>query len=170
MELKDLTSSSTFDIKTNTFVRKEREEMENAELLSNYKKKIKELYDEYFDKEENSGFKEELEENLRIVKEAERRDKNGIIQASKYELKFNDRYQRAIEWLRKNAIFNPDPNTYQKVNEAFKVLGSGKNVSVTRKLATLLAKASDAYDIKGRIDGTKLNQEQQRNLTAAQQK
>ena len=170
LELKDLTSSSTFDIKTNTFVRKKREEMENAELLNHYKKKIKELYDEYFDKEENSGFKEELEENLRIVKESERRDKNGIIQASKYELKFNDRYQRAIEWLRKNAIFNPDPNTYQKVNEAFKVLGSGKNNSVTRKLVTLLAKASDAYDIKGRIDGTKLNQEQQRNLTAAQQK
>ncbi len=170
LELKDLTSSSTFDIVTNTFVLKKREEMENAELLSNYKKKIKELYEEYFDKEENSGFKEELEENLRIVKEAERRDKNGIIQASKYELKFNDRYQRAIEWLRKNAIFNPDPNTYQKVNEAFKVLGNGKNVSVTRKLATLLAKASDAYDVKGRIDGTKLNQEQQRNLTAAQQK
>ena len=170
LELKNLTSSSTFDITTNTFVLKKEKEKENAELLNHYKKKIKELYDEYFDKEENSGFKEELEENLRIVKEAERRDKNGIIQASKYELKFNDRYQRAIEWLRKNAIFNPDPNTYQKVNDAFKVLGSDKNVSVTRKLATLLAKASDAYDIKGRIDGTKLNQEQQRNLTAAQQK
>ena len=170
LELKDLTSSSTFDVTTNTFVLKKDKEKENAELLNHYKKKIKELYDEYFDKEENSGFKEELEENLRIVKEAERRDKNGIIQASKYELKFNDRYQRAIEWLRKNAIFNPDPNTYQRVNEAFKVLGSGKNVSVTRKLATLLAKASDAYDVKGRIDGTKLNQEQQRNLTAAQQK
>ena len=170
LELKDLTSSSTFDVTTNTFVLKKDKEKENAELLNHYKKKIKELYEEYFDKEENSGFKEELEENLRIVKEAERRDKNGIIQASKYELKFNDRYQRAIEWLRKNAIFNPDPNTYQRVNEAFKVLGSGKNVSVTRKLATLLAKASDAYDVKGRIDGTKLNQEQQRNLTAAQQK
>ena len=170
LELKDLTSSSTFDVTTNTFVLKKDKEKENAELLNHYKKKIKELYEEYFDKEENSGFKEELEENLRIVKEAERRDKNGIIQASKYELKFNDRYQRAIEWLRKNAIFNPDPNTYQRVNEAFKVLGSGKNVSVTRKLATLLAKSSDAYDIKGRIDGTKLNQEQQRNLTAAQQK
>ena len=170
LELKDLTSSSTFDVTTNTFVLKKDKEKENAELLNHYKTKIKELYDEYFDKEENSGFKEELEENLRIVKEAERRDKNGIIQASKYELKFNDRYQRAIEWLRKNAIFNPDPNTYQRVNEAFKVLGSGKNVSVTRKLATLLAKASDAYDVKGRIDGTKLNQEQQRNLTAAQQK
>ena len=170
LELKDLTSSSTFDVSTNTFVLKKDKEKENAELLNHYKKKIKELYEEYFDKEENSGFKEELEENLRIVKEAERRDKNGIIQASKYELKFNDRYQRAIEWLRKNAIFNPDPNTYQRVNEAFKVLGSGKNVSVTRKLATLLAKSSDAYDIKGRIDGTKLNQEQQRNLTAAQQK
>lgn len=170
LELKDLTSSSTFDISTNTFILKKDKEKESAELLNHYKKKIKELYEEYFDKEENSGFKEELEENLRIVEEAERRDKNGIIQASKYELKFNDRYQRAIEWLRKNAIFNPDPNTYQRVNEAFKVLGSGKNVSVTRKLATLLAKASDAYDIKGRIDGTKLNQEQQRNLTAAQQK
>lgn len=170
LELKNLTSSSTFDVTTNTFVLKKDKEKENAELLNHYKKKIKELYDEYFDKEENSGFKEELEENLRIVKEAERRDKNGIIQASKYELKFNERYQRAIEWLRKNAIFNPDPNTYQRVNEAFKVLGSGKNNSVTRKLATLLAKASDAYDIKGRIDGTKLNQEQQRNLTAAQQK
>jgi hypothetical protein len=170
LELKDLTSSSTFDAATNTFILKKDKEKENAELLNHYKKKIKELYEEYFDKEENSGFKEELEENLRIVKEAERRDKNGIIQASKYELKFNDRYQRAIEWLRKNAIFNPDPNTYQRVNEAFKVLGSGKNVSVTRKLATLLAKASGAYDVKGRIDGTKLNQEQQRNLTAAQQK
>ncbi len=119
LELKNLTSSSTFDVTTNTFVLKKEKEKENAELLNHYKKKIKELYDEYFDKEENSGFKEELEENLRIVKEAERRDKNGIIQASKYELKFNDRYQRAIEWLRKNAIFNPDPNTYQKVNDAF---------------------------------------------------
>lgn len=170
LELKDLTSSSTFDVTINTFVLKKDKEKENAELLNHYKKKIKELYEEYFDKEENSGFKEELEENLRIIKEAERRDKNGIIQASKYELKFNDRYQRAIEWLRKNAIFNPDPNTYQRVNESFKVLGSGKNNSVTRKLATLLAKASDAYDVKGRIDGTKLNQKQQRNLTAAQQK
>lgn len=170
LELKELSSSSTFDTVHNMFVPKKDKEKEDAELLSNYKKKLKELYEEYFDKEENSGFREELEENLRIVEEAERRDKNGVIQASKYELKFNDRYQRAIEWLRKNAIFNPDPNTYQRVNEAFKVLGSGKNVSVTRKLATLLAKASDAYDIKGRIDGTKLNQEQQRNLTAAQQK
>ena len=170
MELKSLVSSSTFDAVANTFVLKDEKEKKEAELLNNYKKKIKELYDEYYDKEENSGFKEELEENLRIVKEAERRDKNGIIQASKYELKFNDRYQRAIEWLRKNAIFNPDPDTYQKVNEAFKVLGSGKNNSVTRKLVTLLAKSSDAYDIKGRIDGTKLNQEQQRNITDAQQK
>lgn len=170
MELKSLVSSSTFDAASNTFVLKNEKEKKEAELLNNYKKKIKELYDEYYDKEENSGFKEELEENLRIVKEAERRDENGIIQASKYELKFNDRYQRAIEWLRKNAIFNPDPDTYQKVNEAFKVLGSGKNNSVTRKLVTLLAKSSDAYDVKGRIDGTKLNQEQQRNITAAQQK
>ena len=34
----------------------------------------------------------------------------------------------------------------------------------------MLAKSSDAYDVKGRIDGTKLNQEQQRNITVAQQK
>ena len=170
IEIKSLTTSLRFDEANNAWVKKSDEDIHNAELLSKYKKEIKELYDEYYDKEENAGFREELDINLRIVKEAERRDKYGIPQASAEELRNNERYQRAATWLRKNAIFSPDPETYEKVNEAFKVLGNGTRESNTSKILKLVATTSSAYDIKGKVDGTKLTAEQQKNLNIAQQK
>ena len=170
IEIKSLTASVRFDEASNAWIKKSDEDIHNAELLSKYKKEIKELYDEYYDKEENAGFREELEINLRVVKEAERRDKYGIPQASAEELRNNERYQRAATWLRKNAIFSPDPETYEKVNEAFKVLGNGRRKSQASEILKLVATSSSAYDTKGRVDGTKLTAEQQKNLNIAQQK
>ena len=170
IEIKSLTTSVRFDEASNAWIKKFDKDIHNAELLSKYKKEIKDLYDEYYDKEENAGFREELEINLRVVKEAERRDKYGIPQASAEELRNNERYQRAATWLRKNAIFSPDPETYEKVNEAFKVLGNGRRKSPASEILKLVATSSSAYDIKGKVDGTKLTAEQQRNLNKAQQK
>lgn len=170
IEIKSLTTSLYFDEGNRVWIKKSGEDIHNAELLTKYKKEIKELYDEYYDKEENAGFREELEINLRIVKEAERRDKYGIHQASVEELRNNERYQQAITWLRKNAIFNPDPETYEKINEAFKVLRNNDKQSRTSEILKLIATSSSAYDVKGKIDGTKLTAEQQENLTAVQQK
>ena len=170
IEIKSLTTSVRFDETNNAWIKKSDEDIHNAELLSKYKKDIKELYDEYYDKEENAGFREELEINLRVVKEAERRDQYGIPQASAEELRNNERYQRAATWLRKNAIFSPDPETYEKVNEAFKVLGNGRRKSPASEILKLVATSSSAYDTKGRVDGTKLTAEQQKNLNKAQQK
>lgn len=170
IEIKSLTTSVRFDEANNTWIKKSDEDIHNAELLSKYKKDIKELYDEYYDKEENAGFREELEINLRVVKEAERRDQYGIPQASVEELRNNERYQRAATWLRKNAIFSPDPETYEKVNEAFKVLGNGRRKSPASEILKLVATSSSAYDTKGRVDGTKLTAEQQKNLNKTQQK
>ena len=170
IEIKSLTTSVRFDETNNAWIKKSDEDIHNAELLSKYKKDIKDLYDEYYDKEENAGFREELEINLRVVKEAERRDQYGIPQASAEELRNNERYQRAATWLRKNAIFSPDPETYEKVNEAFKVLGNGRRKSPASEILKLVATSSSAYDTKGRVDGTKLTAEQQKNLNKAQQK
>ena len=170
IEIKSLTTSLYFDEGSRVWIKKSGEDIHNAELLTKYKKEIKELYDEYYDKEENAGFREELDINLRIVKEAERRDKYGIRQASVEELRNNERYQQAITWLRKNAIFNPNPETYEKINEAFKVLRNNDKQSRTSEILKLIATSSSAYDVKGKIDGTKLTAEQQENLTAVQQK
>ena len=169
LELKGLTSSMNYDPDTHAFSSKTGKELEDAKALSNYKKEIKKLYDEYYDKEENAGFREDLEENLRIIKEAERRDKYGVPQASQEELRHNERYQKAATWLRKNAIFSPDPEVYEKVNAAFKALRNGSKKSKTSKILKLVATNADAYDVKGRVDGRKLNIEQQRNLTKTQQ-
>ena len=170
IELKSLTSPVIFDEINNTWVKKSNAELKDAELLNKYKKEIKELYDEYYDKEENAGFREELERNLLIIKEAERRDKYGIPKASAEELKNNERYQRAITWLRKNAIFSPDPETYEKVNNAFNILRTGRKKSLASEILKIIATASSAYDVKRQIDGTKLTTKQQENLTNIQQK
>lgn len=169
IELKTLTSSMKYNISTDTFVPKEGKEKDDAEALSKYKKDIKQLYDDYYDRAENAGFREDLEENLRVVKDAERRDKYGIPQASQEELKHNDRYQQASTWLKKNAIFTPDPDVYEEVNNAFRALRNGNRKSKTSEILKLVATKSDAYDVKGNIDGRKLTVEQQRNLTKTQQ-
>ena len=169
LELKGLTASMNYDPDSHTFSSKTGKELEDAKALSNYKTDIKKLYDEYYDKEENAGFREDLEENLRIVKEAERRDKYGVPQASQEELKHNERYQQAATWLKKNAIFSPDPEVYEKVNAAFRALRNGSKKSKTSEILKLVATNADAYDVKGRVDGRKLNVEQQRNLTKTQQ-
>ena len=169
LEIKQLTTSMRFDKEANAFVNKTKEEKEEAELLSKYKKDMQALYDKYYDREENAGFKEDLEENLRVIKEAERRDKYGIPKASQEELKNNDRYQRAITWIKKNAVFHPDPEIFEEVNKAFKVLRNGSSKSNVSQIIKLVATNSDAYDIHGDIIGTKLNKEQQRNVTKAQQ-
>ena len=169
IELKSLTSSVKFDATLDKWVDKSKKEIEDAELLRKYKKDIKDLYDEYYDKEENAGFREELDVHLRVIKEAERRDRYGIPQASPEELKHNEKYQASLAWIRKNAIFSPDPETYEKVNEAFKSLRNGKKKSKASEILKVVATSSSAYDSKGRVDGTKLTAEQQRNLTKAQQ-
>ena len=169
IELKSLSSSVKFDEANNTWVEKSKEEVAQAELLSKYRKDIKELYDEYYDKEENAGFREELEIHLRTIKEAERRDKYGVPQASAEELKHNEKYQIAMTWVKKNAIFSPNPETYEKVNEAFRALRNGNKKSKTSEILKIVATSSSAYDTTGRVDGTKLTAEQQRNLTKAQQ-
>ena len=169
LELKGLTASMNYDPNSHTFSSKTGKELEDAKALSNYKVDIKKLYDEYYDKEENAGFREDLEENLRIVKEAERRDKYGVPQASQEELKHNERYQQAATWLKKNAIFSPDPEVYEKVNAAFRALRNGSKKSKTSEILKLVATNADAYDVKGRVDGRKLNIKQQRNLTKTQQ-
>ena len=91
-EIKTLSSSVNFDPVSNTFTPKTGKEKEDAERLSKYKQELKKLYDEYYDRAENAGFREDLEENLRVVKEAERRDKYGVPQASQEELNHNERY------------------------------------------------------------------------------
>lgn len=169
IELKSLSSSVKFDEANNTWVEKSKEEVVQAEMLSKYRKDIKELYDEYYDKEENAGFREELEIHLRTIKEAERRDKYGVPQASAEELKHNEKYQIAMTWVKKNAIFSPNPETYEKVNEAFRALRNGKKKSKTAEILKIVATSSSAYDATGKVDGTKLTAEQQRNLTKAQQ-
>lgn len=169
IELKSLSSSVRFDEANNTWVEKSKEEVAQAEMLSKYRKDIKELYDEYYDKEENAGFREELEIHLRTIKEAERRDKYGVPQASAEELKHNEKYQIAMTWVKKNAIFSPNPETYEKVNEAFRTLRNGNKKSKTAEILKIVATSSSAYDTTGRVDGTKLTAEQQRNLTKAQQ-
>lgn len=169
IELKSLSSSVRFDEANNTWVEKSKEEVAQAEMLSKYRKDIKELYDEYYDKEENAGFREELEIHLRTIKEAERRDKYGVPQASAEELKHNEKYQIAMTWVKKNAIFSPNPETYEKVNEAFRALRNGKKKSKTSEILKIVATSSSAYDATGKVDGTKLSAEQQRNLTKAQQ-
>ena len=170
IELKSLSASTIYDPVNNTFTPKTGKDKEEAELLSKYKKEIKNLYDTYYDREENAGFREDLEENLRVIKEAERRDAFGVPKASKDELAHNDRYQRAITWITKNAIFTPDPEVHKQINEAFKVLRSGsKQTSVSTSIKAI-ATHFDIYDILGNIDGTKLTAEQQQNVAEAQQK
>lgn len=141
---------------------------EAVTALNNFKRKRADLFAKFYGSEEMEGFREQLNDYLRDIEEAEERDSLGRPTKSITQLQANSRWRTAKEWIRRNARFVPDPAVADEINKAFKLLGSGKG-SATSKLLKTIAKAADAYDAKGVIDGTKLSIEQQRNLKKKQE-
>ena len=124
--------------------------------LQKYLKDLNSLNSEFFDNSVKFGFQEELNRNLDIINDYEKRDDNGNITVPITQLMKHDDYVKAKEWLAHNARYVATESVMELVNQAFKVFREGKQ---GRKLLSIIAKKQDAYDERGVIDGRKLTEQ-----------
>ena len=68
------------------------------------------LTDKYFENKDVPGFKQQLEENLRIIRSLEERDSNNIPKHTQDYLMTIPEYRMAKEWLMDNAYYGIDYN------------------------------------------------------------
>ena len=109
--------------------------------------------------------REELDRNLDIINDYEKRDDNGNITVPITQLMKHDDYVKAKEWLAHNARYVATESVMELVNQAFKVFREGKQ---GRKLLSIIAKKQDAYDERGVIDGRKLTEQNIKQFDALQ--
>lgn len=124
--------------------------------LREYINEIRTLNEEFFDYENELGFDEELERNLKIIENAERRQ-FGRITAPASELAENPEYVRAKEWIRLNTyqiVSFKDSAIEGKIRETLKRLRKDKAASVMWRIV----KDKEAF-VNGVIDATKLSDE-----------
>ena len=139
--------------------------------LVDYLRKVKELNEEYFEKDVEFGFDEELQRNLHIIDSYEDRDANGNPRTPMNLLMENEDYVRAKEWVAHNARFVITPKDengqsfLDKLNAAFKTLSK----EVSRHTLRTLARNKEAYDNLGVIDGTKFTEEEIARIKEEQQ-
>ena len=128
----------------------------SAKALREYKKKMSELNSKYFTYDSKKGFDTELEANLSIIREREKRDENGHLLTPMSELMKDPDYVKAKKWISDNTNFINTSKEYEELQRAFAVLKEDKKIN--RKLDTLLiaglAKKYKAYDEYGVIDAS----------------
>ena len=135
--------------------------LNSAYALQKYLKDLNSLNSEFFDNSVKFGFQEELDRNLGIIIDYEKRDDNGNITVPITQLMKHDDYAKAKEWLANNARYVATEGVIGLVNKAFKVFREGKQ---GRKLLSIIAKKQNAYDERGVIDARKLTEENIRQL------
>lgn len=169
-QIDNLTNNYIYDQNSGTFIEKYQYDdpnnpfkgdekgiysLNSSYALQKYLKDMNSLNSEFFDDSVKFGFQEELDRNLDIVIDYEKRDDNGNITVPITQLMKHDDYVKAKEWLAHNARYVATESVMNLVNQAFKVFREGKQ---GRKLLSIIAKKQDAYDERGVIDARKLTE------------
>lgn len=131
--------------------------IESANAMRSYLASIKELNEEYYEKNPKFGFDEQLNKYLDVINDYEVRDENGNITTPISQLMKHEDYVEAKEWIENNAKYIPNEAIRQDLNEAFKTL---KQASEGRALLRRIAKKNNAYDNQGIINATLFSDEE----------
>ena len=97
--------------------------------LSDFTKTMYELESKYFDYVPKFAFRQQVEENLAIIREAEQ-PFNGVPTTPSYILARNEKYQKAKRWMRRNAqrrwVETGDSSWLSEYYSALDILSEGK--------------------------------------------
>lgn len=97
--------------------------------LSDFTKTMYELESKYFDYVPKFAFRQQVEENLAIIREAEQ-PFNGVPITPSYILARNEKYQKAKRWMRRNAqrrwVETGDSSWLSEYYSALDILSEGK--------------------------------------------
>ena len=132
---------------------KSMEDLHKASVLNTYIKSMKQLNEEYFEKEVNEGFEENLEYYLDLISKYEA---NHPYETLDERLKDNN-YLDAYNWLKANTIRRVDVELRDQINQAFKDIGA--NYEFRNAYKWYLDKHPEIIDANGVVDGTKVPKE-----------
>lgn len=134
-----------------------KQSLNDAVQLDQYLRRIKDIKEEYTDKEEKEGFRDMLDKMLNIIDNAEVRDSNGKVTTPASQLETNKEYKKAKEWIANNAHWSVDEVLKVRIEDAYKKLGitSGKASKARALIKDKLAKGEQIYDEFGNIDASK---------------
>ena len=163
--------------------------LSSANALANFMKERKKLNDEYYEYSDEFGFEELLERNQDIIAE-----KEADAAAGRIDLRTDNVYKRAKEWMHKNTrvvydfgenftkaditkaeaegIINDEtnPNVALKAFAAIKWLYNGEfNEKQQTRLTSRYAKNHDAYDNAGIVDARKFSEQEIANIKKEQE-
>ena len=97
--------------------------------LSDFTKTMYELENKYFDYVPKFAFRQQVEENLAIIREAEQ-PFNGVPTTPAYILARNEKYQKAKRWMRRNAqrrwVETGDSSWLSEYYSAIDILSEGR--------------------------------------------
>lgn len=131
---------------------KSMEDLHKSSVLNTYIKSMRNLNEEYFEKEIVEGFEENLEYYLDIIK---RYESNHPYETLDERLK-DDNYLDAYNWLKANTIRRVDSELREQISQAFKDLGA--NYEFKNAYKWYLDKHPEIIDANGIVDGTKIPQ------------
>lgn len=134
------------------------------QALIHYIENLDKLNSKYFQYDPEFGFEEELDKNLKIIKNRELRDANGNLTKPMSELMEDEEYVRAKLWMRQYTLFVPDEETEAKKNKAFAALGS----SAKRATLKRLIRSKDARDEIGTVDARLFTEDEIRQIREEQ--
>lgn len=131
---------------------KSMEDLHKSSVLNTYIKSMRNLNEEYFEKEIVEGFEENLEYYLDIIK---RYEANHPYETLDERLK-DDNYLDAYNWLKANTIRRVNAELRDQISQAFKDLGA--NYEFKNAYKWYLDKHPEIIDADGVVDGTKIPQ------------
>lgn len=131
---------------------KSMKDLHKSSVLNTYIESMRNLNEEYFEKEIVEGFEENLEYYLDIIK---RYEANHPYETLDERLK-DDNYLDAYNWLKANTIRRVDAELRDQISQAFKDLGA--NYEFKNAYKWYLDKHPEIIDGDGVVDGTKIPQ------------
>lgn len=131
---------------------KSMEDLHKSSVLNTYIKSMRNLNEEYFEKEIVEGFEENLEYYLDIIK---RYEANHPYETLDERLK-DDNYLDAYNWLKANTIRRVNTELRDQISQAFKDLGA--NYEFKNAYKWYLDKHPEIIDADGVVNGTKIPQ------------
>lgn len=124
--------------------------------LRKYIDDMSELNKEFFQRDTEFGFDEELAKNIHIVSSYERRDVNGNITVPMNLLMEHPEYVAAKEWIAHNAKFIMNDDRRAELNKAFeKLRKKGTRIQLKR-----IVELHNAKDIRGVVDAREFTDEE----------
>ena len=116
--------------------------------LKKYLEDVKKLNEDYFQKDTEFGFDEELSKNINIINSYEHRDANGNITVPMNLLMEHPEYVAAKEWVTHNAKFIMNDEHRDELNKAFEKLRK----KTSRVILKHIVEKYKAKDVYGNID------------------